>query len=46
MNIKKWKDGTLRFGRRIVVEVGRFDGKPIYAYKITGRLVVFSHETS
>jgi hypothetical protein len=36
MKIKKWKDGTYRYGRKIVAML--FEG--IWIYKKTGRLVI------
>ena len=38
--IKLWQDGSLRLGRKKVVIMGKFDKKPIYAYKNNLRLII------
>jgi hypothetical protein len=35
--MKRWKDGTLRIGRRIIVPtIMKFGEKVVYAYKVSG----------
>lgn len=40
--IKKGKDGKLRYGRYVVLELCLFKGVNVYIYKTTGHLVVFN----
>lgn len=43
--IKVWKDGSYRLGRKKVLKILAGAGSTIYVYVSTGRLVTFTDDT-
>ncbi len=41
--IEKWKDGSLRYMGRKIVNIATTNEGEVYAYKRTGKLVVFKN---